>query len=189
MIPILPLYLPNVFPLCTCFFLNPDNGWFVAPLLLPRFDSCASCWPAAFASQQMLWMWIRTSSTRWEGWVGELPTGKMSSLYDCHRNGVSIWENMGIYGLYTGYINWWVVTCGFQLETDMMVFQWDDSQLAMFNLGWSQLATIELYFLYSNWSTRPGKHTKNDGKSPFYSCANQLFRLGHGFNSYVNVYQ
>ena len=52
-----PLYL---------FLLNPDNGWFVAPLLLPRFDSCASCWPAAFASQQMLWMWIRTSSTRWD---------------------------------------------------------------------------------------------------------------------------
>ena len=28
-------------------------------------------------------------------------------------------------------------------------------------------------------STRPGKHTKNDGKSPFYSWVNQLFRLGH----------
>ena len=31
--------------------------------------------------------------------------------------------------------------------------------------------------------TRPGKHTKNHGKIHHYLWVNQLFRLGHGFNS------
>ena len=39
--------------------------------------------------------------------------------------------------------------------------------------------------IFSGRVTRPGKHTKNDGKSPCYSWENSLFRLGHGFNSFL----
>ena len=49
---------------------------------------------------------------------------------------------------------------------------------------------MEVRILTTNFTTYDsGKLTENYGKSPFYSWVNQLFRLGHGFNSYFGHYQ